>query len=142
MQRRKGRQEGRYNGGGIKKSDTISIPAAGQTFYDISAETMLGDDVKVAEDGSVTGTLKYVTGYTGFSGRKAEQEGNFFPFCLEKQGDTMTFKKNGAAKKSGIPWEKDNVFRIDDKSTKFTVEVDGEEVITFNFENATLDEKA
>lgn len=141
MQRRKGRQEGRNNKK-IERSDTISIPAAGQTFYNISAETMLGDNVKVAKDGSVTGTLKYVTGYTGFSNKKAEQEGNFFPFYLEKQGDTMTFKKNDTAVKSGIPWEKDNVFRIDDKNTKFTVEVDGEEVITFNFENATLDEKA
>ena len=28
-------------------------------------------------DGAITGTLKYVTGYTGFSGAAAEQEGNY-----------------------------------------------------------------
>ena len=37
-------------------------------------------------DGKVLGTLKYVTGYTGFSGDADEQEGNYL--ALHAEGDT------------------------------------------------------
>lgn len=37
-------------------------------------------------DGKVLGTLKYVTGYTGFSGDPDEQEGNYL--VLHATGDT------------------------------------------------------
>lgn len=36
----------------------------------------LQEDIAVA-NGAITGTLKYVTGYTGFSGKAKEQKGNF-----------------------------------------------------------------
>lgn len=39
--------------------------------------TALQTDIAVSNDNKVTGTLKYVTGYTGFSGTAAEQEGNY-----------------------------------------------------------------
>lgn len=38
--------------------------------------TDLQEDIAVA-NGAITGTLKYVTGYTGFSGKAKEQKGNF-----------------------------------------------------------------
>ena len=37
----------------------------------------LQSDIAVSEDGKITGALKYVTGYTGFSGDASEQSGNF-----------------------------------------------------------------
>lgn len=37
----------------------------------------LQSNIAVSEDNSITGTLKYVTGYTGFSGDPDEQEGHF-----------------------------------------------------------------
>lgn len=53
----------------------------------IGAETdLLGKVVSdlqeniVISDTSITGNLKYVTGYTGFSGKESEQSGNFFAF--------------------------------------------------------------
>lgn len=36
----------------------------------------LQEDIAIA-NGSITGTLKYVTGYTGFSSKAKEQKGNF-----------------------------------------------------------------
>lgn len=90
------------------------------------------------EDGSVIGTLKYVTGYTGFNSEvPAEQEGYFFPFKLTKTGTTMTFKKNGEETKKDIAWEADNVFRVT-KDDIFEVLVDGVSAVTFNFAKATF----
>ena len=42
----------------------------------------LQEDIAVA-DGAVTGSLKYVTGYTGWSGNPAEQEGNYLALKFE-----------------------------------------------------------
>ena len=100
---------------------------------------MIGTDVKVDENGSVTGTFHKVTGYTGFnSTNTTEQSGYFFPFSLEKTGTNMTFKKNGAVTKENISFEKDNVFRVT-KTAKFEVLVDNESVVTLTFNNATFE---
>ena len=37
----------------------------------------LQDSIAVSDDHKITGTLKYVTGYTGFSGDEAEQRGHY-----------------------------------------------------------------
>ena len=50
----------------------------------------------------------------------------------------MTFKKNGEQGKTDIPWEADNVFRITASDT-FTVLVDDEEVVTFDFSQANFE---
>lgn len=121
-------------------SDILTIPSQGQTLYGKRVSSLIGDDVKVYEDGTVTGTLKHVTGYTGFNeADPEEQEGYFFPFHLTKSGTTMTFKKNGTASKEGIPWEADNVFRVTASDT-FEVLVDDKSVVTFNFSQATFAE--
>lgn len=100
---------------------------------------MIGTDIKVDEQGNVTGTFHKVTGYTGFNSTNAsEQSGYFFPFSLVKTGTKMTFKKNGAISKENINYEKDNVFRIT-KTAKFEILIDNESVITFNFTNATFE---
>lgn len=52
--------------------------------------TDLQEDVEIA-GGVITGTLHYVTGYTGFSGDPAEQEGNYLAVvCEASEGDTIT----------------------------------------------------
>lgn len=81
-----------------------------------------------------------MTGYTRFNeGNPEEQEGYYFPFRLTQTGTTMTFKKNGVATKEDIAWEADNVFRVTAADT-FTVIVDENEVVTFNFAKATFEE--
>lgn len=122
-------------------SSDVEIPAAGQDLYGKSVGDMV-EGIEVAENGAVTGTFRYVTGYTGFnSAEPSEQEGYFFPFTLKKSGTTMTFKKNGEDGKVDIPWEADNVFRVTSSDT-FTVLVDDEEVITFSFSGATFEPNA
>ena len=49
----------------------------------------LQEDVAI-EDGAITGTLKYVTGYTGFSGNVAEQSGNYLAIKVEADADSIT----------------------------------------------------
>lgn len=121
-------------------SDILTIPSQGQTLYGKRVSSLVGDDVKVYEDGTVTGTLKHVTGYTGFNeAEPEEQEGYYFPFRLSKTGTTMSFKKNGEPGKTDIPWEADNVFRVTASDT-FEVLVDEASVVTFNFAKATFQE--
>lgn len=94
--------------------------------------------MKVLKDGSVIGTLKAVTGYTDFSSVASERNGHFFPFTLNKKGSTMTIKKNGSIIRDSIEYDPDIVFRVTKKSDTFEVLVDGEQVVKFNFEQATL----
>lgn len=118
--------------------DIITIPAAGQDFYGKTAGDLI-DGVTVYEDGTVTGKFRYVTGYTGFNSEvPGEQEGYYFPFQLTKKGTTMSFKKNGNPNKTDIPWEANNVFRVTAGDT-FTVAVDSEDVVTFNFSKALFE---
>lgn len=102
---------------------------------------MIGTDVKVYADGSVTGTLKYVTDFEEFNYTDiGEQSGHYFPVHLTKTGTTMTLKKNGVAKpgKQDMAFDADLLFRVDGKDTTHTIEVDGKEVITLNFKKATF----
>ena len=85
--------------------DIMTIPAAGQDLYGKTVGDMLGADVKISADGAVTGTLKHVTGYTGFNDTEAaEQESYFFPLTLAKKGPTMSFNNNGTLPKVNFPW--------------------------------------
>ena len=103
---------------------------------------LITPDTKVYADGSVVGTLKYVSSYPQFSSAAAEKKGNYFPLTLTKTGTTMTIKKNGTAAldKTNIDFDKDIVLRVDSQSTIFTIEVDSSPVVTLNFKKATLAE--
>lgn len=121
-------------------SDILTIPSQGQTLYGKRVSSLIEDGMKVYEDGTVSGTFKHVTGYTGFNSEDpSEQEGYYFPFRLTKIGTTMTFKKNGEPGKTDIAWEADNVFRVTSSDT-FEVLVDGTSVVTFNFAQAVFPE--
>lgn len=100
---------------------------------------MVGDDLKVFEDGNVTGTFKYVSDFTEFSSNTEEQKGYYLPFKLTQSGSTMTFKKNGSETKKDIAFDPDIIFRVTQGDT-FEVLVDGSSVVKFNFERATFEE--
>lgn len=117
--------------------DILTIPEAGQDLYGKSSEAM-ASGLYVCSDGTVTGTFHYLSDYEGFSSKAAEKKGYYFPFTLTKQGQNMTFAKNGKESKKNIKWEANNVFRITADDT-FTVSVDGKEVVTFNFTKAKFD---
>ena len=54
----------------------------------------LQSDIAIA-NGAITGTLKYVTGYTGFSGDVAEQSGNYLAIKVEADADSITVELVG-----------------------------------------------
>lgn len=99
---------------------------------------LVGDDLAVMDDGSVTGTFHYVTGYTEFSDIPGEDSGYYFPFHLTKTGTTMTFKKNGSPTKQDIAFDPDIIFRVS-KDDTFEVLVDGTSVVKFTFAGATFE---
>lgn len=73
-------------------------------------------------DGKVFGTLKYVTGYTGFSGRADEQEGYYLALHFEYEG-ADSIKVNGVTLDSdGI-----HILIIKRKGGKVKVEVNKDE---------------
>ena len=119
-------------------SDTLTFFPGSQTLLGKQVSELVGDDLTVKADGSVTGTFHHVTGYTEFSSEPDEQEGYYFPFHLTKTGTKMTFKKNGSPTKQGITFDPDIIFR-ETKDDTFEVLVDDSSVVKFNFAGATFD---
>lgn len=119
-------------------SDTLTLFPGSQTLLGKQVSELVGDDLTVKADGSVTGTFHHVTGYTEFSSEPDEQEGYYFPFHLTKTGTKMTFKKNGSPTKQSITFDPDIIFRVT-KDDTFEVLVDDSSVVKFNFAGATFD---
>ena len=119
-------------------SDTLTLFPGSQTLLGKQVSELVGDDLTVKADGSVTGTFHHVTGYTEFSSEPDEQEGYYFPFHLTKAGTKMTFKKNGSPTKQGITFDPDIIFRVT-KDDTFEVLVDDSSVVKFNFAGATFE---
>ncbi len=103
---------------------------------DWKGNDFLGDDIKVEDNGKVTGSLKYVENFKEFSSNVEEQEGNYFPFSLTDTAgkSQMTIKKNGSAEpdKTDIEFDPQIILRVT-KGDKFEIIVDDESVITFDF---------
>lgn len=99
---------------------------------------MIGTDIKVYDNGAVIGTFKYVTDYIGFDNNEDNQQGYFFPFHLEQEGEKLSLVKNGKPNKTDLDWEADNVLKIE-PDVKWEIIVDGESVITFSFKTAKFD---
>ena len=100
---------------------------------------MVGEDLMVKADGSVTGTFHYVTGYSEFSSLPGEDSGYYFPFHLTKTGTKMTFKKNGSPTKQDIAFDPDIIFRVT-KNDTCEVLIDEKSIVTFNFTKATFED--
>ena len=122
-------------------ADTLSLFPGSQTLLGKQGSDLVGDDVAVKDDGSVTGTFHYVSDYTEFSSISEEQSGYYFPFHLTKTGSTMTFKKNDSITKENIPFDADIVFRVT-KNDTFEVLVDDASVVRFTFTDATFEPHA
>lgn len=118
----------------------MTLFPASQDLLGKKASDLVGEDLCVYEDGTVKGTLKAVTEYTGFSSKEEEQSGHYFPFKHTKTGKKMSLKKNGVAAegKENMTYDPEIVLRVS-QSDKWTIEVDEAEVITFNFEKAVFE---
>lgn len=76
-----------------KPSVTLSADTNGLTG-DLLGKSVgdLQSSIAIAANGAVTGTLKYVTGYTGFSGAVAEQSGNYLALHFSSAADGAVIK--------------------------------------------------
>ncbi len=120
-------------------SPSAQVPTELKNGYGKSVSDLIADNVKISADGSVTGNIKKVTDYTGFSGVKAEQSGHYLPVVLDSRysGKTISCQRDSDDPKTSTDLEW--VLRIPSSSTKFTFKADDEIILTLNFERATLE---
>lgn len=70
----------------VDAKNPLNVLTVDTTFGDYASDLLgkaasdLQSNIAISADGKVTGTLKYVTGYTGFSGLEEEQSGNYLAF--------------------------------------------------------------
>lgn len=120
----------------------ISLPTKGDNLYGKSVSDLIGADVKVTADGKVTGTIKKVDGYTEFSSVKEEQSGHFFPIYINAAGTKAEITGSNDSKKSwNLADDRQLVLRVDKYKTgskKAKISIDGEELVSLDFTEATL----
>ena len=97
------------------------------------------------ENGAITGTLKYVTGYTGFSGDVEEQSGNYLALKVTAvEGATITVELINGTVGHPVTLDEDGmiVIRITNKSTQSVQVVatkdSKSEVFNFSLSGLTL----
>lgn len=98
------------------KTDGLSgsVDLLGKTADDLQTSVEVGVD-------AITGTLKYVTGYTGFSGDVAEQSGNYLALKVTAiEGATITVELINGTVGHPVTLDEDGmiVIRITNKSTQ------------------------
>lgn len=114
------RKSGGYIEGTVMDARTLTPAPAKEEQYDLKNGDMIADDIRIMADGTVTGTIKYVAEYPGFSGNKEEQSGYYFPFhpgdaYKGKQVTIQRIGKDEGTAKSFTGGAEDVVFRLRDK---------------------------
>lgn len=100
--------------------------------------TDLQEDIAVGKD-AIYGTLKYVTGYTGFSGDVAEQSGNYLALHASVPGvEGVTIKCTNTLTGRTVTLDPDgiNIMRVTNKSLqnyKFVASKEGYSSFTREF---------
>lgn len=124
-------------------------PVAGTETVLGKSVSALQSDIAISNSNVISGTLNYVTGYTGFSGNSDYQEGNYL--VLKFEGDSsasITMELiNGVANVGEVTLDSDGivVVRITNKATqslKMRQYVGGvvKETKTYTFTGLTLAE--
>lgn len=115
----------------------MKTPSQTEAFLGKEISNFITPDTRVLEDGTVKGTLKKVEGFKEFNlSNVAEQSGYYFPLTLTKSGSTMTLKNSQGATKTGIKYDKDLLFRVNDSNATVKIEIDSQPYITLNFKKA------
>ena len=100
----------------------------------------------IGSDNVISGTLHYVTGYTGFHGTDpTEQEGTYLALGFEKNGAEGTLSTNligGDKGNVAVPWrEPICVYKIDDTSQTIKVSCGLDYNETFTLTGLVLEEE-
>lgn len=79
----------------------------------------LQEDIAIS-NGAITGTLKHVTDYTGFSSKVEEQSGNYIGLKVEAEADSITVELVGGTLGHPVTLDEDGmiVLKIADTSTQ------------------------
>ena len=129
--------------GGIIGSDVLTIPVQSQTLLGKAVSALVSADTAVLADGTVVGTLRYVTDYAEYDpGNVNMQKGNFFPVKLTKNGETLKTNVSGTEKEQAFPDDNTLVVRIPSEKTTVKISVDDSEIVTLNFKAAILKKQA
>lgn len=118
--------------------DGILLPTSSTPIEGKKVSDLIGKDVKVGPDGSVSGTLPYVPEYPGFSSDSKEQSGYYFPVYIDRDGDKITTVKDGVTRTATFPDDHLLVARLNSQNTTLKISVDDTEITTLNFSGATL----
>lgn len=99
--------------------DTIpeGVSLLGKEITDLQSGVSIGDD-------AISGTLKYVTDYTGFSGDPAEQEGHYLALHIDTdvEADSITVQLIGGDHGPvELDSDRTNIFRIKNKQEKIKI---------------------
>lgn len=99
--------------------DTIpdGVSLLGKELTDLQSGVGIGSD-------TISGTLKYVTGYTGFSGDPAEQEGHYLALHIDTDtaADSITVQLIGGDHGPvELDSDRTNIFRIKNKQEKIKI---------------------
>lgn len=113
---------------GILNVTVNSIPSGVDLFGKDSTD--LQEDIAISDD-KITGTLKYVTDYTGFSGNPAEQQGNYLAIHIEADDADATIKA-GINNLTTLDEDGNIVIIVSgtDKPVTITAEAEGKETVT------------
>ena len=113
----------------------------GKSVSDLQSNITVGN-------GAITGTLKYVTGYTGFSGDPAEQEGNYLALHSSSTNAeaVLSVERTGGDHPGEKPLDDDGIciFRIKntDQVIKVKAKVGNDVTIkTFTLTGLTLEDE-
>lgn len=103
----------------------------GKNVSDLQANVFVNGD-------EITGTLKHVTGYTGFSSNESEQSGNYLALKIETvPDDVVTTVELVGGTKGPVTLDEDKniVLLIKNKDTQSVkvVSTDGDETVTKTF---------
>lgn len=128
----------------IRNAGRISVMGRTETVLEKPVSELIGEDVRILAGGAAAGTFPYVSGFTGFSRNKPEeQEGWFFPVRLsdEYSGKPITVKREsggGGTEKTvqDLEW----VLRLTDGAdTVYSFQTGGEPILTLSFRDAVFE---
>lgn len=122
----------------------MSVPPLKEAWLGKPVSALIGEDVLVLSDGTVEGTLKKVENFRRFDEENEDnQSGWYLPIVLAQPGEKLTIKLNDVAVegKENIAFSKEVVLRVTENTDVYTVEVDGKEVVSLSFAEATLEGK-
>lgn len=134
-------------GAGPMPRDKVALPTEGDDLLGKTVRDLIGADVAIGADGAVTGTIRKVAGYTGFSSAKAQQSGHYFPFYVSAPGKKVAVTtEGGTPKEADVEKNPDGrlwIILLDsEKKTKDTIEikVDNSVLCKLTFTGATFEE--